>query len=184
MKAYEKWDLRVTTGRLNRWMKAMGRHHPPPTVKGKTINIKYVTQVKSRPPTFALFVNKPHDVPEAYQRYVHLCHYMTLWTRLSTVARSRSSSARHSFLLTQLREEFDMVGVPARLLLRGNSDANPFEKRKKFQKRSSSVTYGKARKPQPKPQTQPKTQTQPKRPSPSKTQTQPKRTSPSKHKKK
>ncbi|GAB9468191.1 Ribosome-associated gtpase enga [Globisporangium polare] len=118
MKAYEKWDLRVTTGRLNRWMKAMARHHPPPTIKGKTINVKYVTQVKSRPPTFALFVNKPKEVPESYQR----------------------------FLLTQLREEFDMVGVPARLLLRGNTEANPFEKRTNFKKRTSSVTHGKARK--------------------------------------
>lgn len=49
-----------------------------------------------------------------------------------------------SFLLTQLRDEFDMVGVPARLLLRGNTD-NPFEKRKKFQRRTSSVLYGKQR---------------------------------------
>ncbi|EGZ27207.1 hypothetical protein PHYSODRAFT_308593 [Phytophthora sojae] len=109
LKAYEKWDLRVTTGRLNRWLKAMARHHPPPTVKGKTLNVKYATQVKSRPPTFAVFVSKPSDVPEAYQR----------------------------FLLSQLREEFDMVGVPARLLLRGNKE-NPFEKRKKFQQRTSS----------------------------------------------
>lgn len=51
-------------------------------------------------------------------------------------------------MLTQLRDEFDMVGVPARLLLRGNSD-NPFEKRKKFQSRTSSVLYGKDRKPKP-----------------------------------
>ncbi|KAL4163804.1 hypothetical protein KRP22_005231 [Phytophthora ramorum] len=116
LKAYEKWDLRVTTGRLNRWLKAMARHHPPPTVKGKTLNVKYATQVKSRPPTFAVFVSKPSDVPESYQR----------------------------FLLTQLREEFDMVGVPARLLLRGNKE-NPFEKRKKFQQRTSSVLYGKQR---------------------------------------
>ncbi|KAG6622663.1 ribosome-associated GTPase EngA [Phytophthora cinnamomi] len=116
LKAYEKWDLRVTTGRLNRWLKAMARHHPPPTVKGKTLNVKYATQVKSRPPTFAVFVSKPSDVPEAYQR----------------------------FLLAQLREEFDMVGVPARLLLRGNKE-NPFEKRKKFQQRTSSVLYGKQR---------------------------------------
>ncbi|GMF19764.1 unnamed protein product [Phytophthora fragariaefolia] len=116
LKAYEKWDLRVTTGRLNRWLKAMARHHPPPTVKGKTLNVKYATQVKSRPPTFAVFVNKPSDVPESYQR----------------------------FLLSQLREEFDMVGVPARLLLRGNKE-NPFEKRKKFQQRTSSVLYGKQR---------------------------------------
>ncbi|RLN87087.1 hypothetical protein BBJ28_00010947 [Nothophytophthora sp. Chile5] len=119
MKAYEKWDLRVTTGRLNRWLKAMARHHPPPTVKGKTLNVKYATQVKSRPPTFAVFVSKPSDVPESYQR----------------------------FLLSQLREEFDMVGVPARLLLRGNKE-NPFEKRKKFQQRTSSVLHGKQRKPQ------------------------------------
>ncbi|KAF4147657.1 KH-domain-like of EngA bacterial GTPase enzymes C-terminal [Phytophthora infestans] len=116
LKAYEKWDLRVTTGRLNRWLKAMARHHPPPTVKGKTLNVKYATQVKSRPPTFAVFVNKPSEVPESYQR----------------------------FLLSQLREEFDMVGVPARLLLRGNKE-NPFEKRKKFQQRTSSVLFGKQR---------------------------------------
>ncbi|KAG7386647.1 hypothetical protein PHYPSEUDO_015431 [Phytophthora pseudosyringae] len=116
LKAYEKWDLRVTTGRLNRWLKAMARHHPPPTVKGKTLNVKYATQVKSRPPTFAVFVSKPSEVPESYKR----------------------------FLLSQLREEFDMVGVPARLLLRGNKE-NPFEKRKKFQQRTSSVLFGKQR---------------------------------------
>ncbi|TDH69178.1 hypothetical protein CCR75_002869 [Bremia lactucae] len=116
LKAYDRWDLRISTGRLNRWLKAMSRHHPPPTIKGKTLNVKYATQVKARPPTFAVFVSKPSDVPESYQR----------------------------FLLTQLREEFDMVGVPARLLLRGKKD-NPFEKRKRFQQRTSSVLYGKQR---------------------------------------
>ncbi|GLE02488.1 hypothetical protein PINS_up011326 [Pythium insidiosum] len=119
MKAYERWDSRVSTGRLNRWLKAMERHHPPPTVKGKALNIKYMTQIKTRPPTFAMFVNKPHDVPESYQR----------------------------FLLSQLRDEFDMVGVPARLLLRGNSE-NPFKSRKNFEKRTSRVTKGKPRKQQ------------------------------------
>lgn len=72
MAAYERWNLRVSTGRLNRWLKAMARHHPPPTVKGKPINVKYATQVKTRPPTFALFVNRPGDVPESYQRCVSL----------------------------------------------------------------------------------------------------------------
>ncbi|RHY94260.1 hypothetical protein DYB37_004165 [Aphanomyces astaci] len=94
--AHDRWDLRVTTGRLNRWMAAMDRHHPPPTVKGKTLKVKYITQVKARPPTFALFVNKADDVPE-------------------------------SFLLNQLRTEFDMTGVPARLLLRGSED-NPYKR--------------------------------------------------------
>jgi GTP-binding protein len=117
MKAYERWDLRVSTGRLNRWLAAMSRHHPPPTNKGKQLKVKYITQVKARPPTFALFVNKPNDVPSSYQR----------------------------FLLTQLREEFDMVGVPTRLLLRGSGE-NPFQTRRNFQKRTSSVLYGKPRK--------------------------------------
>ncbi|KAG1690477.1 hypothetical protein DVH05_019430 [Phytophthora capsici] len=129
LKAYEKWDLRVTTGRLNRWLKAMARHHPPPTIKGKTLNVKYATQVKTRPPTFAVFVSNPSEVPESYQR----------------------------FLLSQLREEFDMVGVPARLLLRGNKE-NPFEKRKKFQQRTSSVLYGKQRQSQ-KPEAESKSET-------------------------
>lgn len=149
MKAYEKWDLRVTTGRLNRWMKAMARHHPPPTIKGKTINVKYVTQVKSRPPTFALFVNKPKEVPESYQRCVY-CIYFVQNALLPIVICWLKCTYLYmcscSFLLTQLREEFDMVGVPARLLLRGNSEENPFEKRTNFKKRTSSVTHGKARK--------------------------------------
>jgi GTP-binding protein len=68
MAAYERWNLRVSTGRLNRWLTAMARHHPPPTVKGKPLNVKYATQVKTRPPTFAVFVNRPNDVPESYQR--------------------------------------------------------------------------------------------------------------------
>ncbi|KAH9105102.1 hypothetical protein AeMF1_018993 [Aphanomyces euteiches] len=97
--AHNRWDLRVTTGRLNRWMAAMDRHHPPPTVKGKQLKVKYITQVKARPPTFAMFVNKADDVPESYRR----------------------------FLLNQLRTEFDMIGVPARLLLRGSED-NPYKK--------------------------------------------------------
>ncbi|TMW60162.1 hypothetical protein Poli38472_000204 [Pythium oligandrum] len=117
MKAYERWDSRVSTGRLNRWLKAMERHHPPPTVGGKPLNVKYITQVKTRPPTFAMFVNKPQDVPASYQR----------------------------FLLTQLRDEFEMVGVPVRLLLRGNTE-NPFKNRKNFQKRTSRITHGKPRK--------------------------------------
>lgn len=66
--AYQRWDTRVSTGRLNRWLHAMERHHPPPSIKGKPLNVKYMTQVKSRPPTFAMFVNKPKEVPASYQR--------------------------------------------------------------------------------------------------------------------
>jgi len=44
--------------------------HPPPIVKGIRIKIKYITQIKKRPPTFALFINKPTDLPESYLRYL------------------------------------------------------------------------------------------------------------------
>lgn len=93
MAAYERWNLRVSTGRLNRWLKAMARHHPPPTVKGKPLNVKYATQVKSRPPTFAVFVNRPNDVPESYQRCVgnaslSTCDYVA-WLSVSNVACER-----------------------------------------------------------------------------------------------
>nr|CCA22109.1 ras family GTPase putative [Albugo laibachii Nc14]CCA23399.1 ras family GTPase putative [Albugo laibachii Nc14] len=110
---YEKWIKRISTARLNRWFNAISRHHPPPNTKGKRPNIKYVTQVSTRPPTFVLFVNSPSLIPESYQR----------------------------FFLSQLREEFGMDGIPARLLLRGNKSENPFQKRRNFQKRTSSVAY-------------------------------------------
>ncbi|ETV88950.1 ribosome-associated GTPase EngA, variant [Aphanomyces astaci] len=80
--AHDRWDLRVTTGRLNRWMAAMDRHHPPPTVKGKTLKVKYITQVKARPPTFALFVNKADDVPESYRRFVFVRSFVRTVTVL------------------------------------------------------------------------------------------------------
>ena len=70
LEAYEKWNLRITTGKLNRWLASMNRHHPPPTVGGKPLKVKYITQVHTRPPTFALFVNRADKVPDFYQRYV------------------------------------------------------------------------------------------------------------------
>lgn len=95
---YAVWNRRVPTSQLNRWLAGMTESHPPPLVDGRRLKIRYMTQVKSRPPTFALFVSKPVDLPDNYSRY----------------------------LVNGLRESFDMPGVPIRLLLRKGS-SNPFD---------------------------------------------------------
>ncbi|RJF86884.1 ribosome biogenesis GTPase Der [Oleomonas cavernae] len=91
-----KWNRRIPTARLNRWLGEATERHPAPAVAGKRLRPRYMTQVKARPPTFALFMNRPGDLPESYSRY----------------------------LMNGLRETFDMEGVPVRLTLRRND--NPY----------------------------------------------------------
>ena len=96
LKVETAWNSRVGTGALNRWIEAMQEAHQPPLVNGRRIKIRYATQVKARPPTFALFANKPADLPDSYLRY----------------------------LANGLRESFDLDGVPLRLHLR--KGRNPY----------------------------------------------------------
>ncbi len=95
---YGIWNRRIPTSQLNRWLADMTESHPPPLVDGRRLKIRYMTQVKSRPPTFALFVSKPVDLPDHYARY----------------------------LVNGMRESFDLPGVPIRMLLRKGS-TNPFD---------------------------------------------------------
>ncbi|WP_207478463.1 ribosome biogenesis GTPase Der [Arenibaculum pallidiluteum] len=85
--AYAVWNRRIPTAQLNRWLEQMLGQHPPPLVEGRRVRIRYATQVKARPPTFALWVSKPLDLPESYLRY----------------------------LANGLRDAFEMPGVPIRL---------------------------------------------------------------------
>lgn len=96
----DRWNFRVGTGKLNRWLEDAQERNNPPLSKGKRIRLKYVTQTKSRPPTFVLF-SSSHiaDLPESYMRY----------------------------LQGSLRDEFDLMGVPIRMMLR-KAD-NPFDKK-------------------------------------------------------
>lgn len=98
LETYAVWNRRIPTAQINRWLEGVLEHHPPPLVDGRRVKIRYMTQVKTRPPTFALFVNKPLDLPESYQRY----------------------------LAGSLREVFDLPGVPLRLNVRGGK--NPYVK--------------------------------------------------------
>jgi len=97
LEVYRLWNRRIPTAQLNRWLNGMLEAHPPPLVDGRRLKIRYMTQVKSRPPTFALFTSRPVEVPEHYTRY----------------------------LVNGLRESFELPAVPVRILLRKGSQ-NPF----------------------------------------------------------
>ena len=96
IKTHQVWNRRVSTGRLNRWLEGVLAHHPPPAVAGRRLKIKYVTQAKTRPPGFVLSCSRPEAMPQSYVRY----------------------------LVNNLREAFDMPGVPIRVALRASE--NPF----------------------------------------------------------
>ncbi len=93
---HEVWNRRVDTGPLNRWFAEAVERHPPPIVNGRRLRLRYITQVKARPPTFALFTTRPSAVPESYLRY----------------------------LINGLRDDFGLAGVPIRIALR--KGRNPY----------------------------------------------------------
>jgi len=73
---------------------------PPPAVSGRRLKLNYITQPKTRPPSFVLFCTRADALPDSYRRY----------------------------LINALREAFDLPGVPIRLTLR--EKANPYAGRK------------------------------------------------------
>ena len=103
IKAHEVWNRRVTTARLNQWLTGMLEAHPPPAPGGRRVRLRYMTQVKTRPPGFVVMCSHPDKLPEAYKRY----------------------------LVNGLRDDFDMPGTPIRLHVRGQGDANPYKNRTK-----------------------------------------------------
>jgi small GTP-binding protein len=93
---YDRWDSRIGTGVLNRWLSALTQLSPPPKVGTHSLSLKYITQTNTRPPTFALFVNRRQDFPVSYERFI-----------------------RNSLI-----NEFHLQGIPVRLHLR--SGKNPY----------------------------------------------------------
>ena len=93
---YALWNVRVSTGKLNRWLGGMESRNPAPLIDGRPNRLKYMAQIKNRPPTFALWVSSPKGLPSAYRRY----------------------------LINGLRRDFDIPAVPIRLLVR--TSKNPY----------------------------------------------------------
>ena len=75
--------------------------HPPPAISGRSLRLKYITQPKSRPPSFVVFCTRADAVPDGYKRY----------------------------LLNSLRDTFELPGTPIRLALREKD--NPYKGRAK-----------------------------------------------------
>jgi len=94
----EQWSRRIGTGELNRWFEAAVEANPPPAPGGKRIKLRYITQVKSRPPSFVVFGTRVGELPESYRRY----------------------------LLNSMRRDLGLGPVPLRLTMR--APKNPFER--------------------------------------------------------
>ncbi|MGO4386051.1 ribosome biogenesis GTPase Der [Microvirga sp. 2YAF29] len=101
LEVYETWNRRISTAKLNQWLEEAMEANPPPAVSGRRIKIRYMTQVKSRPPTFSIFGNQLDALPKSYTRY----------------------------LVNSIREAFKLPGVPIRVLLRMGQ--NPFDKERR-----------------------------------------------------
>jgi GTP-binding protein len=101
MEAHAVWNRRVPTAALNRFLAEAMTEHPPPAISGRRVRINYMTQAKSRPPTFVLFASRASALPETYRRY----------------------------LVNGLRETFALPGTPIRLALRAKP--NPYAGRKR-----------------------------------------------------
>jgi GTP-binding protein len=95
--ADQAWNTRAPTAALNRFLEEALRRHAPPAISGRRVKVRYMTQIKTRPPTFALFGNQLDALPEAYQRY----------------------------LQNGLRNAFALKGTPLRLVMRGSR--NPYD---------------------------------------------------------
>lgn len=90
MEVYENRTQKIPTSTLNEVMQAAIEKNPPPSIKGKYIKIKYVTQLPTYSPTFAFFCNLPQYVRDSYKRYLE----------------------------NQLRKNFNLTGVPIRIYFR------------------------------------------------------------------
>lgn len=90
-KVYDRWNSRIPTAPLNQWFADMIDNYPPPLGKNKRrIKLRYITQAKSRPPSFYIFSSNPEGLPDSYLRY----------------------------LVNNLRETFDLGGIPIRMTVR------------------------------------------------------------------
>ena len=99
--AHAVWNKRVSTSVLNRFLEQAISENPPPAVSGRRLKLNYMTQAKTRPPSFVLFCTRADAIPEAYLRY----------------------------LTNAMREHFELPGTPIRIALREKK--NPYAGKKR-----------------------------------------------------
>jgi len=101
LEMHRVWNIRVTTAQLNRWLGEVLDQHPPPAASGRRVKLRFMTQVKARPPSFVTWCSRPDALPTSYVRY----------------------------LVNGLRQAFGLKGVPIRLALRKGE--NPYVKKRR-----------------------------------------------------
>ena len=84
------WEARIPTSQLNQLLHEVLSKTPPPSKRGKRLQIYYLTQARTAPPQFVFFVNRPSLADPGYER----------------------------FLERKIRENFDFEGAPIRIALR------------------------------------------------------------------
>ena len=91
LKVYDRWNTRIPTAPLNKWFADVQEQNPAPLGKNKRrIKLKFITQAKSRPPSFFIFSSNPEGLPDSYLRY----------------------------LTNSLRDTFNLGGIPIRITVR------------------------------------------------------------------
>ncbi len=90
VQVFENKTKKIPTSELNEVMLPEIERYPPPAIKGKFIQIKYITQVNARFPSIAFFCNLPQYIQPSYERYLE----------------------------NKIRSHFDFEGVPVRLIFR------------------------------------------------------------------
>jgi GTP-binding protein len=95
--AHERWNKRLSTGVLNRWLADAVAAYPPPAPGGRRLKLRFMTQPGARPPRFVVFCSRPKEVPQSYERY----------------------------LLNGLRDQFGFAGTPLRMFFRAGK--NPYQ---------------------------------------------------------
>ena len=96
LEVYAFWNKRVPTGKLNRWLRGMESQNPAPLVQGRQNRLRYITQIKARPPTFGLWLSRPDQYPDTHER----------------------------FIVNGLRRDFELPAVPVRIVLKASK--NPY----------------------------------------------------------
>ncbi|WP_045233776.1 ribosome biogenesis GTPase Der [Deinococcus pimensis] len=90
MKIYDKWQSRLATSDLNRWLEVWQVKQRVPNFQGRPLKMYFMTQAETAPPTFVIFCNRADYVTRAYENFLH----------------------------NRIREDLDMAGVPVRLVWR------------------------------------------------------------------
>ena len=90
LEVYDRRNQRISTQDLNQFLKELNEKTAPPSKRGRTTRMSYCVQPKSNPPTILFFTSRPKDVPDHYRR----------------------------FLENRLRERFDFLGTPVRVVFK------------------------------------------------------------------